>query len=320
MIRKRAITILATLLPWLVALGLAEVACRALLGDRLQSLAVLDERNLTYQHDPTLGWFPIPLSEHQFTGHRTISIRHNSKGFRDREHGPKTSPRIAFLGDSFVWGFDVEQAERFTEKLQSRIPNWEVLNWGVSGYGTDQEYLLLQRVFDEYRPDVVVLLFCGNDPDDNTANIRYQGYYKPYFDAGHGGLTLQGVPVPVSHNFHFVTFAPLYHSVLFWELSSLLERALAPKPIQVVPDPTGPLILAIRDFLAKKGVPFAIGFVERNNDIARLASESAIPFVDLMTPLRYPDHGGHWLPEGHDFVAQKLQAFLLEKGLLAPQP
>ena len=90
-------------------------------------------------------------------------------------------PGILFLGDSYLWGYDVEAAERFTDKLQVRHPEWSIYNLGVSGYGTDQEYLLLNRYFDEYKPQVVFLLFCEEtDHEDNRSNMRYGGYYKPY--------------------------------------------------------------------------------------------------------------------------------------------
>ena len=134
------------------------------------------------------------------TNARTIHVRHNSLGLRDDEFTLDAKPTIMFLGDSFVWGLDAEAGERFSELLKPRIPGYKILAAGVSGFGTDQEYLLLQRLWPKVRPAVVVLMFCtNNDRDDNSSNIRYEGYQKPYFTRGaDGSLVLAGQPVPKS--------------------------------------------------------------------------------------------------------------------------
>src|ERR1041385_5073108 len=162
----------------LVSAAIGEAGLRLFFRESLGTEK--DEKSLMYRYDAQLGWFPEPNSKHVFTGSRTITVQHNSRGFRDIEPLKTGKPAIAFLGDSFVWGVDVEASERFTDKLQARHPEWNVYNLGVSGYGTDQEYLLLDKYFDEYKPRVVFLIFCSsNDDSDNCWNIR-GGYYKPY--------------------------------------------------------------------------------------------------------------------------------------------
>src|SRR5207302_1462172 len=118
-----------------------------------------------YNYDAELGWFPYPNSELTFTGIRTIKVRHNSLGLRDIEPEADGKPTIAFIGDSFVWGYDAEESERFTNILRAKLPAYRVANVGVTAYGTDQEYLLLQRVWDRITPNVVDLMIrCDNDP------------------------------------------------------------------------------------------------------------------------------------------------------------
>ena len=134
------------------------------------------------------------------TNARTIHVHHNSLGLRDEEFTLDAKPTIMFLGDSFVWGLDAEAGERFTELLKPRIPEYKILAAGVSGFGTDQEYLLLKKLWPKVKPAVVVLIFCtDNDRDDNSSNIRYEGYQKPYFTtSADGSLVLAGQPVPKS--------------------------------------------------------------------------------------------------------------------------
>src|SRR5258708_10540583 len=162
------------------------------------------ERSLTYRYDAELGWAPVPNSSSVVTTARTIHAQHNSLGFRDIEFERSARPTMLFLGDSFVWGVDAEANERFTDLLRDRLPGLTIVNAGVSGYGTDQEYILLQRIWPTIQPAVVSLTFCSaNDRLDNGTNVRYDGYQKPYFaTAADGTLVFRGQPVPISRQLY----------------------------------------------------------------------------------------------------------------------
>ena len=155
---KRSLNLLVLLLSLTFCIEITEIGMRFLLKKRLSIHK--DERNLNYRYDEELGWFPVENSKQSYEGSRSIKVEHNSRGFRDSDHIVDTKPRIIFVGDSFVWGSDVEKQERFTEKLRGKLTNWSVYNLGVSGYGTDQEYLLLKRHYDFYSPNIVFLVFC----------------------------------------------------------------------------------------------------------------------------------------------------------------
>src|SRR3954447_12061450 len=134
----------------------------------------LSERSLAYDYDAELGWAPVPNSSSIIKTFRTTRYKHNSLGLRDEEFSLDAKPTIMFLGDSFVWGLDSEANERFSDLLKSRIPDYKIQAVGISGFGTDQEYLLLQRIWPKMKPAVVVLIFCGlNDRDDNQRSRYY---------------------------------------------------------------------------------------------------------------------------------------------------
>jgi len=131
------------LLILVVTLAIAEAILRVI---DLRYLRI-DESGVqpVYAHDAQLGWFPIPNSDQTYTGSRTVHVHHNSLGFRDIEPEQTTNPTIAFVGDSFVWGYDSEEDERFTDLLRKAMPDNRIANLGVNAYGTDQEYLMLKR-------------------------------------------------------------------------------------------------------------------------------------------------------------------------------
>jgi len=66
-----------------------------------------------------------------------------------------------------VWGYRVGDGNTFSDRLEAALPDTEVINAGVSGYGLGEEYLFLKEEGLKYHPDLVVLVFCvGNDVAD----------------------------------------------------------------------------------------------------------------------------------------------------------
>ena len=90
----------AALFVAVLSLAVAESIVRVVLPAQIYT----DERNLTYRHDAQLGWFPQENSRKQFQGSRSIGVKHNALGFRDKEYQENDVPNIVVLGDSFVWG------------------------------------------------------------------------------------------------------------------------------------------------------------------------------------------------------------------------
>jgi lysophospholipase L1-like esterase len=293
----------------LLELGLRIVMARWLVSP-------FGNARLGYAHDRELGWFPIAGDRRRVVASRPFDVAHNRLGFRDVDHGEKRAPRILFIGDSFVWGFDVEQAERFTERLRERAPEWEIVNAGVSGYGTDQELLLLERFHDSFDPDLVVLVHCSNDVGDSGTNLRYGGY-KPYFVTGTRGLELRGVPVPVSLSFHYAQHPVLFRSYTV-RAAATLAHALLDEGVVHVPDPTSEVIREMQRWVTGRGARFAVGLVAENADVRRLCKKRGIPWVDLDGVERYPEHAAHWTPDGHRAVAERIHRFVVDNRLLPP--
>ena len=275
------------------------------------------ERSLTYRYDAELGWAPIPNSSSIVTTARTIHAQHNSLGFRDIEFERDARPTMLFIGDSFVWGVDAEANERFTDLLRSRISNTAIVNAGVSGYGTDQEYLLLQRIWPTIQPAVVVLIFCtANDRLDNGTNVRYDGYQKPYFaTAADGTLVLRGQPVPKSRQFYIKQDWLVRH---LW-----LARVVAFAYVEIrhpqvyVPDPTERIVSKIREFVEAHGARLIVGLQSGDDKLIQHLRAERIPFVAFNGAEAYSDlYGAHWTPAGHRLVAERLLGLLSENNIV----
>lgn len=148
--------------------------------------------------DSLTGFSPRPGVSGWVHDEGDAFVRINSAGFRDREHSvakPARTLRIAVLGDSMTEARQVDVSQTFWSILEQnllrcsglgdRVP--EVMNFGVSGYGTAQEYLLMERVW-RFQPDVVLLAFYpGNDVLNNSRELEHSTQ-KPYVDEKDGVL------------------------------------------------------------------------------------------------------------------------------------
>lgn len=105
--------------------------------------------------DAELGWTWRPSSKDE-VGLAEI----NALGARGpREYGPEPAPgmrRIATFGDSFTFGDEVPVEASFQWLIEHRAKDLEVVNFGVSGYGTDQA-LLRFRALGRMQAEVVCL-------------------------------------------------------------------------------------------------------------------------------------------------------------------
>ncbi|MGH6755091.1 MAG: hypothetical protein ACREDP_23265, partial [Bradyrhizobium sp.] len=186
---------------------------------------------------------------------------------------------------------------------------------------TDQEYLLLQRIWPKVKPAVVVLIFCGyNDRDDNMRSLYYFNYYKPYFATQpDGSLKLMGQPVPRSHLLYFRDHWLVRNLYLARLVTNVYLRLKYPKV--TVPDPTEKLVGKIRDFVESNGAKFMVGIQYRDEALARYLEASKIPFVKLEGAAFIEAGrkgnlwGEHWTPEGQKDVANRIYGLLSANGV-----
>jgi hypothetical protein len=150
----------ALVLGFSVAFGLAEITVRVL---RPQEVGPT-----RFAFDPTLGYIPVPRQKarRKLPGVYDFTYSNNFQGLRgNREYGPKRpgACRVLLLGDSFTYGFGVNDDQTFAHLLeqylrQHNLPA-EVINAGNPGKGTDYELKVFQTIGVQFHPDLTVLCF-----------------------------------------------------------------------------------------------------------------------------------------------------------------
>ena len=74
------------------------------------------------------------------------------------------------LGDSVLYGLGSADDETFTELLKPAFPDTEIINTGVPGYGLRQELAVLDILGEKMAPDLAVVIYRWNDPEDDLRN------------------------------------------------------------------------------------------------------------------------------------------------------
>ncbi|HEX8722029.1 MAG TPA: SGNH/GDSL hydrolase family protein [Pyrinomonadaceae bacterium] len=134
-----------------------------------------------YAPDPVRGYALEPGAEGWQTKEGRAYVRINSDGLRDRERSkrkPEGVFRVALVGDSYSEALQVDQNDGFASVLERGLGacpalggrGVEVIDFGVSGYGTAQELLTLREKVWDYSPDAVLLQMTTNN--DVTDNVR----------------------------------------------------------------------------------------------------------------------------------------------------
>jgi hypothetical protein len=146
-------------------------------------------------YHPILGWYPVTNAKNIPYGKSFISF--NQTGIRGQKIYSKKKPqgttRIAVFGDSYTFGEDVNDEETYSAQLEKLLPQSEVLNFGVHGYGIDQMALRLQQDGFAYHPDYIILAFIYDDL--NRTLIGFRDYMKPKYVLEDDKLKLTNTPV-----------------------------------------------------------------------------------------------------------------------------
>jgi hypothetical protein len=137
----------------------------------LGAVITLGSLEIAARRTYTMPWpermFRIQRSWRQFPYSR------NTFGLRDKEPSPIKAPgtyRILVLGDSFTFGVGVPQDEdTWVRILQRRLnltgyrERMELLNAGIRGSVTEDWLRMTQRIWDEFRPDAVLIVYFLTD-------------------------------------------------------------------------------------------------------------------------------------------------------------
>lgn len=117
--------------------------------------------------DGELGW--APFAGDDVVGQRLQAI-------------DPARPHVVLVGDSILYGLNLQDAETAPEILNARRRDVQFLNASVSGWSIEQYWLYLRRVLPHTKPKAIVIgLFTGNDVQLTGREYTPWGFAKPLY-------------------------------------------------------------------------------------------------------------------------------------------
>lgn len=178
---KRSPSLAARLLAPLVLLLITLLLCELLLCAWFNLFPPLNHTLLppgkTSLHlfEPSGGnaFYAVkPGASQSFLRHEfRVDVRTNNIGLREDRDYEGHPVDIAFIGDSYTFGWGVEAGERYSDVVRQAFPGLQVWSYAYPNGHSPVNYLAYLQQNPNLVPDVLVLgLFAFNDLADDTAD------------------------------------------------------------------------------------------------------------------------------------------------------
>jgi hypothetical protein len=185
--------------------------------------------SLYTEYDRELGWVNLPnvyLANMYGPGK---FLKTNSQRFRNDGDFTKGVPpgktRIICSGDSFTFGFGVDNEHTWPQLLASQASNIETVNMGQGGYGADQAYLWYKRDGVAMDHDIQILALIYPDLY-RMQHSSFNGYGKPILSVENDHVVATNVPVPRSMEVWAPRLARVENALSNLTVTRLLRGAL----------------------------------------------------------------------------------------------
>lgn len=343
-----------------LALGLLLVAAE--LGLRVARIGA----PVWHHPDPSLGWTLRPWA-HGREGRQAVEI--NAFGQRDVQHSVDKREgvyRIAVLGDERSEAIGLRLRETWWHRLPRELDRCgfaagrkiEMLNFGVGGYSTAQEAIVLEKAVMRFRPDLVLLQFSSaKDVRENSRALAAR-LDRPFFALDAAGrlqldesfLDRRDFERRAQFRYELAReLADLSRVAQLLNRATLMARAHAraagaPAALEPPRDArweeawrvTEALLERMRSYAARNGARFAVVAtpspvqLERNADypdlrLGEFGARHGIPVIALALQLRGAVHELYgaqeqWTLAGQDAAAKAVASGLCRAaGLATPQ-
>ncbi len=147
----------------------------------------------SYEKKDNLGWSAQPnLAIHREIKEsanetRIVTNTYYDYGFKRWGNLNSDKKKILLVGDSFTEMPYVTNGEEYYSYLED---NFEMFVYGKAGYGTLQEFMVIDIYLDEIKPDIIVVQFDPSDILDNDYSFDRMRYpynsflERPYLEDG----------------------------------------------------------------------------------------------------------------------------------------
>ncbi len=335
--RRWLLGLLSALLGVTIALVAVEILVRVLFDEPVQPRFVHDAGYGVRANQPNV------TTRHYVPGDYDVRITTNSAGMRgQREYSiarPDGVRRVLILGDSFGFGYGVEDGEVLSAQLEDLLNQraagahrYEVINLSVSGFGQAEELVTYRERGRAYGADVVVIFYFENDIGNNAVS----GLFAVAPDGSLTRVAPEFLPGVRTREILYAV-APirwLFEHSEAWNLvrnrlSGLVQNSLlrqqglekfndtSPKGLELTRALIAELVAETR---SDGATPVIVTIPDRKHmassfpfDAGALAGMGGVLLLDgreYLTREDYYKRDQHWRPSGHRKTAERLAAMI----------
>ena len=236
----------------------------------------------------------------------------------------RPKPEIWLFGCSFTHGWSLHDEETYPWALQERLPAYEVVNYGVGGYGTIHALIQLREVLHTRPPPVVAVYAYAAFHDERNTFIRQRRkgvalwnqlgpLIQPYARLDHTGHLRYALAAVEYRKFPLMRTSALSH---FLEMTYNELEAYVAHSHEV----SKRLLLEMAHVATQSHVTLVVAGImddEPTHELLTFAHDQGIPTLDLADDLttdaywNLPHDGGHPSPLANRIYAARLETFLL---------
>jgi hypothetical protein len=310
---------------FLLSLAIGELGLRLLPKFAPQPRAHVgleaDRANKYFVPDPELGWRMRPHDEIVVeTDEYRVAYRSNALGYREerRAEPAPDARRIALVGDSFTFGQGVPYEQTFGALLEASLPQSEVRNFALPGYGVDQMWVAARKLALPLEPALLIVAFISEDFTRSLTAYRYDlGLNKPFFTLDGGSLRAQ---TPADAPPRWLWLAQ-NRSRLWAGVRQVMRLLGHHYPLGAWWSLNRAILDALRADARAAGVRVLFVYLHAQHPrpfpaLAAYMKQTSADFVDLGNEppsppreLNFPDDG-HPNPEGHRYTADAILAWI----------
>lgn len=239
----------------------------------------------------------------------------------DTHDGTYSNKEIWIFGDSFTYGWGVNNEETYPWLLQEEFTNYKVLNFGISGYGPLHSLIQFKEAIKNNEKPCLVILAYASFHDMRNTSSRSRGKRLKRLDKANWNLIEPYVRIDRKGILHYAMSEFPYREFPFMRQSAFINW------LEIKYDMIQDIFyqnhwiskLLIKEFsqlCQKNNIKFVIAGIMADTltyDMLEYCKKEGIAAIDISIPYNNETtilQDGHPNATGHKMLAEKLIYFL----------